>query len=759
MIKSLRRSLIFAFCILTIAPLSQATRSAASPQGSAQNQKKELRNGDLYDLEEMSSMGRLAHLAATGRLDKAIAKARGRAKNGKAVIADAPDAKGIQIEEDTEDDLEDGPAGGQAETSLAVDSTGNHIVIGFNDTRGFSLNPLSVSGLMYSDDGGMTFVDGGQLPVTVPTSTIGSTIYPLVVGDPEVKYLGGSTFIYLSIMVKTISATGVAQTMGVHRSTDFGHTWAGPFEISSATNPHGLLSGANARDAADKEFADVDPDTGRVMMSWSNFTSTTFAPRGIEISTTFSDDVGTATPPTWSARQIVGNTIADGQGSIPRFAAGSSNVYVAWSRFISGTLNNNIGFAVSNDNGVSWSAPLSLTSDFFTMDQVLGNDRVHNFPSLAVDRSGQSTRKNIYVVYANNNNKDGADIAFQRSLNGGTTFSAPVLLNSRPGQDRAQWFPWVTVDTNTGRVYVFYYDQGSGAGDLTGAYYQFSSDGGLTWSTPANLINRPFRAGLGNDTGQPNLGDYNQAVAQNGELFATFAATNNVLFTDGLPSGSMTVPDVFFQRTPEASYKVPIRPGGAVTITDSGGNGVIDPGEQVRLRGPLQHYVTNPFLAPATLTGITGIRSTSTPGVTMVQGISSYPTLAPGATSSNDVDFIVQLSSLFVPGIPIQFRLDITTNQGNTTLQLLLQATGTASLTTFYSENFNAAAVGSLPPGWTTFHQGGNNTVPWTTSNTFGGTGSNGAFHRMPMTGPVQTTRALNASSAPWFSCHPLRLT
>ena len=54
--------------------------------------------------------------------------------------------------------------GGQAELSIAVDESGQHVVIGFNDTRGFAKNPISVSGFLYSEDGGKTFVDGGQLP-------------------------------------------------------------------------------------------------------------------------------------------------------------------------------------------------------------------------------------------------------------------------------------------------------------------------------------------------------------------------------------------------------------------------------------------------------------------------------------------------------------------------------------------------------------------------------------------------------------------
>src|SRR5262249_18474417 len=150
-----------------------------------------------------------------------------------------------------------------------------------------------------------------------------------------------------------------------------------------------------------------------------------------------------------------------------------------------------------------------------------------NFPSLAVNNSNG----NIYVVYANNNTRDGADIAFQRSTDGGLTFSSPLFLNSRPGSDRAQWFPWVSVDQSSGRVYVSYYDQGIAAnGDLTETTYLFSDDNGVTWSKPMPLTERPFHAGWGNDTFQPNLGDYNQDIAQNGELFAVWAGTFQVDF-------------------------------------------------------------------------------------------------------------------------------------------------------------------------------------------------------------------------------------
>ena len=72
------------------------------------------------------------------------------------------------------------PASTQSETSVAVDATGQHVVVGFNDFRGSS----SFSGFEYSDDGGTTFTDGGQLAAP-PLGTVD--------GDPDVQYVPGGS--------------------------------------------------------------------------------------------------------------------------------------------------------------------------------------------------------------------------------------------------------------------------------------------------------------------------------------------------------------------------------------------------------------------------------------------------------------------------------------------------------------------------------------------------------------------------------------
>jgi len=724
--------------------------------------------GKRAQTPDMSAMGELAARArAAIERTGGFPHSRPAVKSGDDNCINEPDCEGEGEGEGDEDNI----AGGQAEVSIAVDSTGQHVVVGYNDTRGFALNPVSVSGYLYSDDGGVTFVDGGQLP-SPGTDVIGATRFPRPSGDPEVEYLGGCNFIYASIVVAKFSSTPApgrsVQTMGIHRSTDCGHTWTGPFTVPPATNPHGAVTpgptGGTPRDAADKEFMDVDPDTGRVILSWSNFTP--FAAGGVEISTTYSDDVMTGNPPTWSPRQIVAATAADGQSSAPSFAGnGSANAYLVWRRFpFPGTFGGNgntIGFSRSIDNGASWSAPVDLSSEFFTMDQVLGNDRVNTSPSIATDNSPGPYAGRIYVAHANNNNHDGSDVVFQRSTDGGLTFSAPLRINSRPGDDRAQWYPWVTVDKATGRIYVFYYDQAiATTGDLSESTVTFSDDGGTNWSPPVPLTDRPFHAGWGNDTGQPNLGDYNQAVAQDGELFAAFAVANRppLGFTDGQPSGNMTVPDVFFRRVPQpkndgqgsgdhppanaasrATNSAPLALS-AVSFTDSGGNGNIDPGDTVNLKLTLRNYVTNPLNAGGQ-NGTTAVLSTTTPGVTVTQDQSPYPNMSPGATSVNKKDFVLQIAPSFVPGTPIELVLDARSSQhGQATLRQTL-FTGTPAATTLLSENFNSVPPGTLPAGWTPVHQSTNNNIPWTTNSTFCGTTSNAAFHQNANDGIGGNTR------------------
>ena len=391
---------------------------------------------------------------------------------------------------------------------------------------------------------------------------------------------------------------------------------------------------------------------------------------------------------------------------------------------------NTTAFARSTDNGATWEAPTEISGEFVTQDLILGNDRSNTSPSMAVDRTNGPHKGTIYLVYPDNDNLDGSDIVFQKSIDGGTTFSAPIVLNSRPGNDRAQWFPWITVDDITGRVSVFYYDQGiETSGHLCEVSYLFSNDGGQSWAHPRPLTQRPFKAGHGNDTGQPNLGDYNQAVARGGRVWFAYAIADPPPggFADGQPSVSMTVPDARVRIFSALEHTVPHAPVSLRNVSSSVAGGFADPGETISLRLPLFNYATNPLYA-AILKFPVGVLTTSTPGVVVTDAVAVYPTIAPGETKQSLHPFTLRLSRRFEPGTPIELELTVLSFGGVTVLHHTL-FTGTPVETLVLEEDFDGVAPGLLPAGWTSVHAGGANTVPWTTSSTFCGTGSNGGFH------------------------------
>ncbi len=241
---------------------------------------------------------------------------------------------------------------------------------------------------------------------------------------------------------------------------------------------------------------------------------------------------------------------------------------------------------------------------------------------------------------------------------------------------------------------MFYYDQGIAAsGDLSEVTYTFSNDGGRHWSKPRPLTFKPFHAGHNNDTGQPNLGDYIQAVSQDGAFFAGFALANRppLGFTDGQPEGTLTGIDAtvrrlgLFEHLPHASVNV-----GAVTFSDSGGNGFINPGETADITVPLNNYVTNP-LNKGNVRSPIGVLVSDTPGVTVLKSLGTYGTITPGATRSNSKPYRIRVDGSVAPGTPIDLRLIVLSLDGAATLRTSLD-TGTPVSTTVLSQDFNGVA-------------------------------------------------------------------
>jgi hypothetical protein len=179
--------------------------------------------------------------------------------------------------------------------------------------------------------------------------------------------------------------------------------------------------------------------------------------------------------------------------------------------------------------------------------------RCDNMPRMAVDNTYNSTRGNIYIVYASNPpGPDLADIFFVKSTNSGINWSTPIKLND-DATTTDQWMPTISTD-KTGKIFISWYDSRNDPTNniLTDIYGTTSSDGGITFAPDNRISNASFNpdnmsTSGGNDASY--IGDY---IGTNGTGNGTTSITSwmdnrttgsNVLqsFTGYNPDFAMTV--------------------------------------------------------------------------------------------------------------------------------------------------------------------------------------------------------------------------
>jgi len=116
----------------------------------------------------------------------------------------------------------------QSETTIAV--AGKHVAVGYNDSQQSLLALTAASnltGYSYSDDGGKTFTDGGDLP-----NALGQNNF----GDPWMTSTPDGTMYYSTLSADFFQGLLV----GVARSTDGGHTWSRPVNPTANLGPQGF---------------------------------------------------------------------------------------------------------------------------------------------------------------------------------------------------------------------------------------------------------------------------------------------------------------------------------------------------------------------------------------------------------------------------------------------------------------------------------------------------------------------------------------
>ncbi len=174
------------------------------------------------------------------------------------------------------------------------------------------------------------------------------------------------------------------------------------------------------------------------------------------------------------------------------------NIYDAWTDFNNG---NDIFFTRSINNGLSYSAPINLSS-------AIGGGSHDQGVNIQTGPNGE-----VYVTWAVYDSwpSDETALGFIKSTDGGATFGTPVrIINNIRGirttatskNQRVNSFPSMTVDisggSEDGSIYIVWTNvgvPGTNTGTNLSVYMIKSTDEGANWGTPIRVNQGNFQTG------------------------------------------------------------------------------------------------------------------------------------------------------------------------------------------------------------------------------------------------------------------------
>lgn len=335
------------------------------------------------------------------------------------------------------------------------------IVVAWRDFREGWQEPNVVRriGYSYSHDGGLTWSDSQLLPDPLPNHLSQSD--PVLTSDEAGHF-------YLSSTSRQ-PVTNYNRDMLIYKSVDDGVSW----ELHATAVP------GSGNQGEDKEWifcdpVETNPTFDNVMIVWRSFGPVP------KIKFRKSDVGGT----NWSSSINVGDGYW-GQGA--NVATGTNgNIYVVW-------WDSGLKFDRSTNGGNSFGTDTYISNYSYQQNT--------SFPFICVDYSQNSSRGNVYVVWADGRNGSD-DIWFQRSSDHGDTWMAqPIQVNDVATNN--QYWPAIQCDEN-GRIVVVFYDERDGPNQMN-AYLAWSDDQGNTW-TNQRLSNESFAGSTPNSN--VRFGDY-----------------------------------------------------------------------------------------------------------------------------------------------------------------------------------------------------------------------------------------------------------
>ena len=378
-------------------------------------------------------------------------------------------------------DLRVSPASDQDprnETSIAVSPINEQVIVGTSKVIVGGASGLGTSQVAFysSSDGGQhwsTSMLGAADGIATPQKVWPRASDPSVAADAD----GNFYLMILTLDNPPSSDTGVY----VFKSTDGGQTFKDPVAVFFD------LGNGTASKRADKCYITVDKSTSSPFLNTVYAVWVSTEPDRTVVYTSYRrpGDAGFSQPKVISHNgDMRGPSITTGP---------DGELYAAWHGigspktllFNASTDGGNTFFSLNTAPGVDFNMHnyVGSLSEPSAAIVIRGISRMNSFPVIDVDRSTGPNRGRVYVVWAESTNRVDSDIFIKRfpAPNGEKPIITPAIrVNTVTAGD--QFFPWVSVDPNSGAVLVAYHDRRNDAGGfLYNTFIARSTDGGLSF--------------------------------------------------------------------------------------------------------------------------------------------------------------------------------------------------------------------------------------------------------------------------------------
>src|SRR5438105_5626521 len=370
----------------------------------------------------------------------------------------------------------------QAEPHVARATSNEDLLVGVFQEGRFANGGGAVDcGYSVSHDGGLTWTRA-----LIPNLTMTSGGPYFRATDPVVAFDLNNN-VYLETLVATDSQF-ISGAVVVSKSTNGGVNFASPVVAYRPSNNNVF---------PDKEWMAINTfattaTAGRLLVTLSLFSNVNSD--GAPILRVYSDNGGA----NWSSAAAI-STETTLQGSQPLYLPNGNCVVVYWKFGASEQLE----AVISTDGGATFGAPNLITS---AVEYNEPSMRTGSFlPSATADR----TTQNIYVVYQTLLGGN-PRIAFTKSTNGGTSWTAPIAISNNPA-GLGVFNPAINVSSDGRTVTAAFYDHRDNPGSsvLVDLYLAQSFDGGVTWRPNIRLTSVSTDASLAPLTTEGYmLGDY-----------------------------------------------------------------------------------------------------------------------------------------------------------------------------------------------------------------------------------------------------------